>query len=962
MLLAVHTISDGMRDWAEACPCHAWRADNTEQSSAFVAALAKVYGASNTPCIMNGRRAVELANGMFLKFFKALADVSGMDMLDSLPTLEPHDKALILADFESARAFILFELRTRLGFWHQLPWVFAAFADWDEDRSRSAARKAVHDFDVSAQDPQQHHRLTWDWLAPGSEKREALNSFIDGAPLDSIPMLCLAVAELAFISVVEREQEGQHSIVKRATSYRGVSAPFVSLQIRGRFAARFVAQDPKRFEAMLSKTKTAKQVVKWLGLHHHPLWKSLLAKQALGHKVNWIQALCCIIYSMSPQERYWRNVASKRVQALARRARANHLKKTRAQIVGKMELSKASSRTVALQEHLREVMVPDEYYSLPRSVAVFHGLSDALGPLRRPADQPLRARRVMAADAHSTVDTPRSDAGEQVFFQLVRLRPSRGKHVHGAFATNAWFEQGDIAITFHRGCKADGQWLMDSRPLIEHGASSSLAILRFRPEHLQSMESSLVCHERERRLSFSLFNLQTELIQDLVKSSAWPASPHSFQLAITDDRMDELKDLEQKGLVHNVGSHGSFSKWKFTELATSNLHPREHAGPPQVLLQRRRTLFELGDASRYELLVYLDESGFTWRAAPRTTAARLALPPFEPDSAEKLFYCTGVEWDKRYAMCLLQAERLFNGGVKMIKHGGPSSYYKSVWDLKTDGCQALEDAPRPHKRRRLQADSMPMPLEDQVLPLEDLPQPVLPPGEPAAPTPPPDEPGSDEEAGDVSSDNDSCVQCFSTDESDNDDVVCPGGPGGVDAGDSPAIRLDPVGGIVTPRDDGTGSEGGGGGDGGGSNDGSAGGDSTSGPVRPGADGGAGVGSGGGDGLANEPTPPPPPPIPPPAQRLIHWHGFNISWAPGGAMGYGKYIAVCKYHLRYTGSACARERAILGPTLEDRNDKLREMRQWCLNSIFYSHQRDHIKDEITIELILPFEIQDEEGAK
>ena len=115
MLLAVHTISDGMRDWAEACPCHAWRADNTEQSSEFVAALAKVYGASNTPCIMNGRRAVELANGMFLKFFKALADVSGMDMLDSLPTLEPHDKALILADVESARALILFELQTWLG-------------------------------------------------------------------------------------------------------------------------------------------------------------------------------------------------------------------------------------------------------------------------------------------------------------------------------------------------------------------------------------------------------------------------------------------------------------------------------------------------------------------------------------------------------------------------------------------------------------------------------------------------------------------------------------------------------------------------------------------------------------------------------------------------------------------------------------------------------------------------------
>ena len=52
-----------------------------------------------------------------------------MDLVASLPNLEAEDLAVVVADFEAARSFILLELQTRLGFWRQLSWVLAAFAD-----------------------------------------------------------------------------------------------------------------------------------------------------------------------------------------------------------------------------------------------------------------------------------------------------------------------------------------------------------------------------------------------------------------------------------------------------------------------------------------------------------------------------------------------------------------------------------------------------------------------------------------------------------------------------------------------------------------------------------------------------------------------------------------------------------------------------------------------------------------
>ena len=198
-----------------------------------------------------------------------------------------------------------------------------------------------------------------------------------------------------------------------------------------------VLAQPVRFADMYKKMDNPNKVAKWLGLQKHPFYAALAKKEAEGEVVNWLQAVVSIIYSMAPEDRYWRNAASKRVQKLARAARASTLKKARAEIIGKRPFSEAVARTSAVQDHLREVLVPDEFYSLPRSLAVFHGLTDALGPLRRQLGPPVRARRVLTADVHETAVVPRSDADDRIFFQMIRTRPAKGKHVYGSPATSS---------------------------------------------------------------------------------------------------------------------------------------------------------------------------------------------------------------------------------------------------------------------------------------------------------------------------------------------------------------------------------------------------------------------------------------------------------------------------------------------------------------------------------------------
>ena len=75
-----------------------------------------------------------------------------------------------------------------------------------------------------------------------------------------------AIANLIFIVVVERQQEGAHSIIKRGTQFRKVGGPFVSLQLRGVQLMQFFDKHRDKFMDMFSKMCDPKKVCSWFGL------------------------------------------------------------------------------------------------------------------------------------------------------------------------------------------------------------------------------------------------------------------------------------------------------------------------------------------------------------------------------------------------------------------------------------------------------------------------------------------------------------------------------------------------------------------------------------------------------------------------------------------------------------------------------------------------------------------------
>eukprot|EP00974_Lingulodinium_polyedra_P098992 9594161-Lingulodinium_polyedra.AAC.1 len=93
----------------------------------------------------------------------------------------------------------------------KLPWMFAALAHPDAAVAREWACKIK---EAWLADPREdaHHRLTWKLMRPGSAFHVALDLFIAGADMDTLPFdFRQQVAAWRFIPCVETTIEEKHS-------------------------------------------------------------------------------------------------------------------------------------------------------------------------------------------------------------------------------------------------------------------------------------------------------------------------------------------------------------------------------------------------------------------------------------------------------------------------------------------------------------------------------------------------------------------------------------------------------------------------------------------------------------------------------------------------------------------------------------------------------------------------------
>jgi hypothetical protein len=287
VLNSVGELLDEVCGWAEACPCHGGRpvlrtfaahAQNRQRQH-------HIRQRQPNPCPLCTCRAPELAAGALECVVGSLMEAAhGNLLMDPLISrLTPEGRHLALTDFVLARQHIAYFLRQKLlGPWRQLPYVLHGVAHADSDQARLCARRALDLFDASATSSK-HHALTLELCRPGSSGRTALEAFLGGSPLSSLPGLLVTVAPLRFVPVTERWIESRHARVKMflkgAPRASGIHVAWSCVHGALRDQWRENPGCMRSLAAAMAKTRSPFQALLSTGLYHHPKISAHLERQ-----------------------------------------------------------------------------------------------------------------------------------------------------------------------------------------------------------------------------------------------------------------------------------------------------------------------------------------------------------------------------------------------------------------------------------------------------------------------------------------------------------------------------------------------------------------------------------------------------------------------------------------------------------------------------------------------------------
>ena len=96
------------------------------------------------------------------------------------------------------------------------------------------------------------------------------------------------------------------------------------------------------------------------------------------------------------------------------------------------------------------------------------------------------------------------------------------------------------------------------------------------------------------------------------------------------------------------------------------------------------------------------------------------------------------------------------------------------------------------------------------------------------------------------------------------------------------------------------------------------------------------------------------------ETIPDWFGFRFTWRPPSEEHkLGRWQATCRYHLKSTGSAC--KKTITVTEEWDKAYSLRLCKQWAVDCVHFSRQRDHVEYRPGDFEVLPDELLDVEAV-
>ena len=175
MLSALHTLGEEISSWFEGCACHGPLFQTAYDAESESASLLDVFNiacdSAHVPrerlqnCPLAGQRSTELASGEFAQKVEELS-CAQLELLLRYTTPQTDHETLdaVLTDYARGRSHYAEYLEQKLHCWQTLPWKFAALNQTNDEKVQMQACEILSLLEKSPQDPELHHRVTWQFL------------------------------------------------------------------------------------------------------------------------------------------------------------------------------------------------------------------------------------------------------------------------------------------------------------------------------------------------------------------------------------------------------------------------------------------------------------------------------------------------------------------------------------------------------------------------------------------------------------------------------------------------------------------------------------------------------------------------------------------------------------------------------------------------------------------------------
>ena len=515
---------------------------------------------------------------------------------------------------------------------------------------------------------------------------------------------------------VERQQEGDHSRIHRASSLRRVGGPYVSMLLRMPeilkvFQAGDSGDSSANFLREFVRILDPDQLAKRLGFFNHPLYLEAVRDKQTFQERRQIAKLC--MCSLDIVAQHSRQEARTRKRLRKKRQKDNAIEKWSAGLRASVPFSADVVEQQALAEHL-QASIANQPRSLLLSVPCGNSaqplpvrtLSASLDIADHRADQLALELDVEPDLASNAVPT-----SDMTFFKVVPLRADRQKLVPMPAAHARRIRQHQLCVTMHHSRKVGASYLVAVEASRATSVQGPVSVLSVCDANLEATRQHMQAWFRRKSSCYVLENVNDAVarrvedsVSKLVACRAFPNTGQFLHVAQSDVSMiEQLELLQGLSLVcrSQEGPDSDASEWGFTVLGASRLRAATHVRSPEPVFQALTDMSQetLEAATSWQLFDALRRLGFQVRRKPKDKKAVLRLPRHTPQNLDLLWYIPNTSLSRchAYMIALLRSEELFQGGtLTQVLHCQSAQYYQMILDgnHSGDALVALEDQPR----------------------------------------------------------------------------------------------------------------------------------------------------------------------------------------------------------------------------------------------------------------------------